>query len=525
MRYLTKLTPQLRSLISKEYADTIVWKGADQEMDVDQDDDYDNEDSDDDDANHERFFKFEVSRTTEQEEGAEIYPGFEFGHRAIVTPTFPSDVMVPDTTSDTLQCRLVSGETKQGFLSARFMPYQKDSKIIKMTLNPLGLSGLLVRHQNIHLGKDVTEESLAILMKDGRLQQRAERLTNQWGSDVKTWSDNRDKEIKEGLAQVQTSIAVGRRELSLQVRIRIASMFTSIFPFLDPDRLRGPQPPSADEVNPDFWNDLFANYPAAFKAETDVVDPKKLSHISCHRYNAVKKRVLDKEDELLSCEGLSEEDRNDLFLEIIHDERKNHGIWAKLSSVASAAGKVLRGDNRPRADPSKTTDSEFMGVLDDMAQHSHMRPLIEEIYDLIYNWVNRKIDELSPRLVDKVESIQRREKETQIKEQAKLEEKKKKAEGFEVFRNALQKILLPDPNKPCLTVNSIRRGYYSFGHPTYELKGVVESEKEPCIEYTLFILELTESDRTHIQDDPRFVPRPEAYGAASFHLALQDSIR
>ncbi|KAG8916406.1 hypothetical protein FRC02_003977, partial [Tulasnella sp. 418] len=522
MRYLTKLTPQLRSLISKEYADTIVWKGADQEMDVDQDDDYDNEDSDDDDANHERFFKFEVSRTTEQEEGAEIYPGFEFGHRAIVTPTFPSDVMVPDTTSDTLQCRLVSGETKQGFLSARFIPYQKESKIINMNLKPLGLEGLLAQYQNIHLGKDVAEEGLGILMTAGRLQRRADHITNQWMSDVKTWSDNRDKEIKERQAQLQVSIAVARQELTRQVRRRIAGVFTGIFPFLDPDRLKGSPSADEEEVNTDFWDDLFAKHPSALQAETDVVDPKRLSQIISRKYNSVKKRVLEKEDELLDCKGLSEEERNDLFLEIIHDEKKNHGLWAKVSS---AAGKVLRGDNRSRADPSTTTDSEFMAILDDMGQHPHMRPLVEEIYDLIYNWANRKIDDLSPRLVEKIESIQRRETENQIKEQAKLEEKKKKTEGFELFRNALQKILLPAPDKLGLTVNSIRRGYYSFGQPTYELKGVIESEKEPCIEYTLFMLELTESDRTHIQEDPRFVPRPEAYGAASFKLALQDSIR
>ncbi|KAG8920080.1 hypothetical protein FRC02_001178, partial [Tulasnella sp. 418] len=385
MRYLTKLTPQIRALISREYADTIVWKGADEEMDCDQDD-YHEGDSDDDDANHERFFKFEVSRTTEQEEGADIYPGFEFGHRAIVTPTFPSDMMVPDTISDSLQCRLITGETKQGFLSTRFIPYQKDSNIINMTLNKLGLSGLLAQHQNIHLGKDVTEEGLFSLMNDGGLQQRADRLTNQWRSDMKTWSDSSEKEIKERLAQLQTSITVARQELIRQARIRIAGVFTGIFPFLDPARLRGTQLPSDDEANPDFWNDLFAKHPSALKAETEVVDPKRLSHISCHKYNAVKKRVLDKEDQLQGCEGLSKEDRKDLFLEIIHDERKNHGIWAKLSNVASAAGKVLRGDNRPREDPSKTTDSEFMAILDDMAQRSHMRPLVEEIYDLISNW-------------------------------------------------------------------------------------------------------------------------------------------
>ncbi|KAG8921722.1 hypothetical protein FRC02_012397, partial [Tulasnella sp. 418] len=522
MRYLTKLTPQLRSLISKEYADTIVWKGADQDMDVDQDDDYDNEDSDDDDTKHERFFKFEVSRTTEQEEGAEIYPGFELGHRAIVTPTFPSDVMVPDTVSDTLQCRLVFGETKQGFLSARFIPYEKESRILNSELRPLALIDFLNRHQNIYLGKDLTEDGFGILLKDGGLEKRAERQTNKWKTHMKRLLESRDSEIREGLAQVQTSIATGHQELSRQARNKVVTAFSTIFPLLEAGYLKVTQEPSEDGIDPEFWGDLSAKYPAVSKAEAEVVDTKRISQITCSKYVKVKRRVLGQEDELLGCEELSEDDRNRLFNNILHDERRDDGLWAKLSSVA---GKLFRVEHRPRADPLKTTDSEFMEILHSMAQHPHMRLLVEEIFALIYNWVNKKIDELSPKLVEKIESIERREMENQVREQAKLQERNKRVEALDTFREALQTILLPEPDRPGLTINSARRRTSNFGHAMYELKGLVESEKAPCIEHTLFVLELTESDKTHIQEDPRFVPRPEAYGVASFRLPLQDSIR
>ncbi|KAG8950712.1 hypothetical protein FRC03_012780 [Tulasnella sp. 419] len=228
MRYLTKLTPQIRCLISRNYADTIVWKGGDQEMDDISD--FTDEDSDDDGAEDERFFRFEVSRVTEQEEGAELYPGFELGHRAIVNPTLPSDVIAPDTLSDTLRARLVFGETKQGFLSARFIPYQKGTKIVNMNLRHLAISSFLAQYQNIYLGNDLTEESLGILLNEGGIQRRAERLTSQWKAETKTLSDTYHKEMNEAVVQVQIAILQARRELTHQARMRVAGALVQVYP-------------------------------------------------------------------------------------------------------------------------------------------------------------------------------------------------------------------------------------------------------------------------------------------------------
>ncbi|KAG8920752.1 hypothetical protein FRC02_000711 [Tulasnella sp. 418] len=520
MRYLTKLTPQIRCLISRNYADTIVWKGADQELDDVSD--FTDEDRDDGDAKDERFFRLKVSGVIEQEEGAELYPGFEFAHRAIVNPTLPSDVIAPDTLSDTLRARLVFGETKQGFLSARFIPPQKETKIVDTDLKQHALPSFLSRYQNIYLGNYLTEESLDILLNEGGLQQRAERLTSQWKAVTKTLSDTCHKEMNEAEVRVQIAILQARQELNHQVRMKIVEVLVRVYPLLDPQRLNGIQASSASEADPEFWNELVVKHPSVLKAESEILDPRSISHITCQKYNRIKRRILEAE-KAMGSELASERDRDNALCSIIYDEIRNDGALGRLVDGYSSLGRSIKGDHS-RIDPSKTTDSEFMATLHSLAELPHIRPLIDEVFDLIYNWGDQKIDELSPHLVYKIESIERQEMENQAKEQARMEEKRAKNERLQVFKQALQKILLVEPARPRLVVCSLKRRR-SLGYPTYELKGSVESQKEPCIEYTLFLLELTESDKTHIQENPLFVPRPEAYGAASFKLALQDSIR
>lgn len=67
-RYLTKIVDQLYCLISSDHASSIVWTGdVQEELGVD--------DDDDDDDRVDRFFTFEVTKTSEQEESVTSRPG------------------------------------------------------------------------------------------------------------------------------------------------------------------------------------------------------------------------------------------------------------------------------------------------------------------------------------------------------------------------------------------------------------------------------------------------------------------
>lgn len=79
IRYLTQLTDEIRVLISPEHASTIVWNvqedahpAATDEKDV-----FKSEDD------HDRFFKFEVAKTSEEEENVQLGDGFTVSWKLI----------------------------------------------------------------------------------------------------------------------------------------------------------------------------------------------------------------------------------------------------------------------------------------------------------------------------------------------------------------------------------------------------------------------------------------------------------
>lgn len=74
MRYLTKLSSDIRPLVSQEHAAAFVWKYDEDEPDQEASDKSSSseEESDDDD----RFVKFEVTKTSDEDEGVQQFPGF-----------------------------------------------------------------------------------------------------------------------------------------------------------------------------------------------------------------------------------------------------------------------------------------------------------------------------------------------------------------------------------------------------------------------------------------------------------------
>lgn len=78
MRYLTCLTDQIRCLISPEHENSLIFDDADSDSD---DDAFESTWGDQDDGKgvSDRFFKFEVAKTNEQEEDAHIREGFTVG--------------------------------------------------------------------------------------------------------------------------------------------------------------------------------------------------------------------------------------------------------------------------------------------------------------------------------------------------------------------------------------------------------------------------------------------------------------
>ncbi|KAF9230436.1 hypothetical protein BU15DRAFT_57234, partial [Melanogaster broomeanus] len=109
MRYLTKICDQVTALISDEHAKSFVWSEPTNDDEL--------AESDEDDTD--RLFTFEVAKTNEQEEGVSVRPGFKVSLTSdmLADPHPESDIEL-----DFLKPRLLHGETRQGFMTARYIP-------------------------------------------------------------------------------------------------------------------------------------------------------------------------------------------------------------------------------------------------------------------------------------------------------------------------------------------------------------------------------------------------------------------
>ncbi|KAG8955286.1 hypothetical protein FRC03_011215 [Tulasnella sp. 419] len=220
MRYLMKLTPQIRALISKEYADTIVWRKHGDE-DRDYYDDEDGEDYDDDSydtSSDEEEATNNPFRT--QEECAQIYHNFEFIHPGITSKqiTFIGDL--PQDTPSRLDCKLVVGERFQALLEPTLIHYKRDKRQIDGWFDEHSLNAELMRHKSIILGKQLTKEGIRILLDQGGLERRAADLVGEWKQDTKRikWKCEEEmRAISNGMNQIQ--LHFGRVNHDLRVRL------------------------------------------------------------------------------------------------------------------------------------------------------------------------------------------------------------------------------------------------------------------------------------------------------------------
>jgi hypothetical protein len=54
----------------------------------------------------------------------------------------------------------------------------------------------------------------------------------------------------------------------------------------------------------------------------------------------------------------------------------------------------------------------------------------------------------------------------------------------------------------------------------YQVTGTLEQQRPPVLRYRLNVLQLTESDKHHLQSDPTFVPLPRVQDASATYFEL-----
>ncbi|KAG9013251.1 hypothetical protein FRB93_000774 [Tulasnella sp. JGI-2019a] len=121
MRYLIRLTDQIRILASPDHAASLIWREGDSDSDFEEDpkatDEIDSGDERDD-----RIHMFEVAKAPDQDEDARVYEGFIFKHSRIGPLTHLPDSPSGMDASETGPSILVAGETRPGFMTTVIIP-------------------------------------------------------------------------------------------------------------------------------------------------------------------------------------------------------------------------------------------------------------------------------------------------------------------------------------------------------------------------------------------------------------------
>jgi hypothetical protein len=244
-------------LISEEHAKAIVWS------DPVNDDNLTDEDEDEDDTD--RLFTFEVAKTNEQEEGVSVRAGFKVCHRSTVslnihrtysTSQCTSDQIIiaephPDSTMEPefFKPRLVHGETRQGFMTARYQPGRRSVKsLYAHRMNSFQLQDALYasyvtpcpsstkrwicrEKESLQIAETIGPKLLHQLFRLG-LGRRFPEEGDIWAKEMNVIKLAYKKQMEDHQKRLDDELTEGESRTELAMRVAIANAVFHDYPFV-----------------------------------------------------------------------------------------------------------------------------------------------------------------------------------------------------------------------------------------------------------------------------------------------------
>ncbi|KAG9014447.1 hypothetical protein FRB93_013572 [Tulasnella sp. JGI-2019a] len=513
MRYLTRLTDQIRILVSPEHATSIIW--GDEDLEKDCEGDKSSADcSDSGDEGDDRVFKFEVAKIHEQENDAHVHPGFIFKHQAIGSPAGPeSPGECPPI--------LVAGETRQGFMTVSTIPRRIDRQNIEGDFSGVHLASML-KDRRVYMDPSIDENALTILMTDGRLSSRVPKL---YKAHVKNMGQITRANTAESLKQIQiesNKIGSDRGLLKEGLKRKIALVLHKSYPMFNLARTD-----SADQartIAADEGYTHLANICAVSSEVSklcDTIFPEMdVNRITAQHYKNLKRRFLFAQT-VLEKRGnkLDDNQRASLISRIL-------SLNNPLVTSNTGGGKglfksflsMLKGDSAEKLEKDiqqlfkarlSEPDPEFLRSIQEVeTMDPSLSVTARELLTLAREWAEEKINHLSSSSLPKVESAQLSGIEKRIQLGLQPQETAKRMPELLKFRDHLNTLFVPKGLIPDLTLSEVRespdlRGYFRVvGYSTTLVK--------PVIGYHIWPMELTEPDNVALRNHPLHIPNPRA---------------
>ncbi|KAG9001403.1 hypothetical protein FRB90_011631, partial [Tulasnella sp. 427] len=535
MRYLTCLTDQIRCLVSPEHGEKLVFEDEDDDADGSGDDGFDLGWGERDDGVNDRFFKFEVAKTSEQEENARVEGGFKIEDRALL-----SRVQVSEPNgrrSLNLTPRLLAGETVQAFCSLTYSDGVDKEYFIEGPYNPQRLKSTLKGYGSILIPETIERSDLDLLLDKGDLEHRLPPgLTDAYKKTMADIHSHCEEEEQRTLAQSIQGAKDRHSKLRSETRLFLINQILAAYSSFDWEMLL----PEEDQPDADNTNDPLEYFNFVCSASSLVREAlgvsmreARLDSISYQPYNQVKKRFMIVRNVLSKHPDLNGEQRDMLVKAIIQEDptaKSPESSWKKFNplnwgkALLSKLG-ITNSDETESllklySQVEAESDPKFLSSLSDILnRHPALSEDASKLRSLAVDGLRQKLKKSTENATTKLSLAYVRQLKEQCGLVARARKENEKLEAFSEYRRQVRYSLAERNTQPNLKLYWIRPGR-NWSQSDVEIKASTWIHLEPTIKGRLWVLQLGEDDKQRIRDDPAFIPTPRIPPTPQFEMQL-----
>lgn len=526
MRYLTTICDQVTALISKDHAESMIWSNS---INDDQLSEFNEDDTD-------RLFTFEVAKTKEQEEGVSVRQGFECASDELAAAELHRECNLDP---ELFKPRLLFGETRQGFMTTRYVPVKSSVK----TYNSFKISAFLLQDallkDRLQISETINPRSLNSLIRLG-LNKRLPDECGVWTKEVNAIKSAYQKDMEAQQKKVRDQLS---EETESSIRFTVVKAVFSGYPTFNHSQCFASVPAlTADDesrLNESYFN-LTIMHPRIAESFTDELRRANCKHIIDKSFRKSKENILlvlylsrnlinmTKTQITKLVRSVSKDNRRQLqntLATILREIAMPADETPKPTQVETkSADKMLKeGSN----ESSLINDPDFIADLESVSSTMPMlQETIMDVHDQVQKYLGNIVDKLCRTLLSSARRIQLED----IKVQLKLDADRRSEQDIcEVRRSLIQK--LNSLSESCDSPHTLRLksvlqcGNFRDRRPqSFEITGQRETLKEASLLFTVHLMHLTTQDQHELQLDPIKIPSPHFKKSYTFQLPVGISI-
>ncbi|KAH9029437.1 hypothetical protein EDB85DRAFT_1531855 [Lactarius pseudohatsudake] len=528
MRYMSKLCDQLVCLLSSEHSRAVAWGDEDDESDKEDDDDSDGILTDSEKTDSNRFYRFEVAKTKDQEENVVVKgEGFMVSYYPLIVDQVPSPEV--DTDPRAFCLALLHGEKVQGFTTATFVPAR--AIVEPFAHGDQTADQIRLRWENdaICLAKEF----------DVALQRplvTALGLSTRFPNEYEAW-DRKKNEIERRFQQIISQRKVEMHAKfeeevdSIRVKVRgaVVSELLRTFPSLQRERFlpesssAGPADNEAgfhsaenslrdlfrlySQIEPMFWDKITgADFEGCLKASEFQFKKKRFVFIQHLNSDG---KGLSADLTHVTDAVLSQQDEKSALAVLKTFGKDNKGVPSRLRSLFRfSKGEVGLWESASRHALS-VSDSQFLSELKTIPVGDYLHRAAADVEDTAYAFLTKTVDTLVSRISQQVLSTQNSECSKQVQREVDANQVREVQILWSNFVHQIRDVSAQRSNsRATVYLDHFESNRLAVPHETYYIRGRQESLGEAEIEYRIHLLHLRADESQKVQLDPSYVPTP-----------------